>query len=143
MSWITYFSMEMPCSLFYNRIYSCICPIAVTLPDLFLTSSPTFSFSPWLIWLNISFLSSWIFFFFFNLKMPLGKLSPSWLGCVFLLYGPSGTQGSSDSSIDHMAFKSPIYFSTILQIVMYAYISSIVPNIWYVIDNHYWINEWK
>lgn len=78
-------------------------------------SSLTFSFSPWLTWLNISFLSSWISFFHFYLKMPLGKLrSSSWVGHVFLLWGPYGTLGSYDFSVDLMTFKFLICFSTYL-----------------------------
>ena len=57
------FSVETWC--FFPTIKMGICPKIVTYPDcFFLTSSPTFSFSPWWItWLNISFLLSWIFLF--------------------------------------------------------------------------------
>lgn len=81
------------------------------------TSSLTFSFSPWLTWLNISFRSSWIpsFLFFFYLKIPPGKLrSFSWLGHMFLLWRTCGTLGSYDSSIDFIAFKFLSCFSTYL-----------------------------
>lgn len=50
--------------------------------------------------------------------------------------GPLALWASSDSSIDHMAFKSHLCFSKPHKTLLYAYIPSTVPDTWIVMNSY-------
>lgn len=85
------------------------------------TSLLTFSFSPWLTWLNISFYSSWIpsFLFFFTWKFPQENLEAShdWVIC-FSFGGPVVLWAHMILALTllHSSFSaaSPLTFQTLI-----------------------------